>query len=180
MRRPLCWTRFGGTVCSRITGSICPLGSLSGSLRRRFHAENLHPRHPAKARAGRRKDGKFYGQGHVKAGQQAKNGWNFLPGGVQLFSLISACGSGCGSRQKTGKAKPDYRKRQAETLSGKSILICNFSALFAIRILYINTTKASHISCEALSVVGESGFEPLKSSTTDLQSAPFGHSGTPP
>ena len=29
-------------------------------------------------------------------------------------------------------------------------------------------------------VVGESGFEPLKSSTTDLQSAPFGHSGIPP
>ena len=29
-------------------------------------------------------------------------------------------------------------------------------------------------------LVGESGFEPLKSSTTDLQSAPFGHSGTPP
>ena len=29
-------------------------------------------------------------------------------------------------------------------------------------------------------VVGESGFEPLKSSTTDLQSAPFGHSGTLP
>ena len=29
-------------------------------------------------------------------------------------------------------------------------------------------------------VVGESGFEPLKSTTTDLQSAPFGHSGTLP
>ena len=29
-------------------------------------------------------------------------------------------------------------------------------------------------------MVGESGFEPLKSSTTDLQSAPFGHSGTLP
>ena len=29
-------------------------------------------------------------------------------------------------------------------------------------------------------LVGESGFEPLKSKTTDLQSAPFGHSGTLP
>ena len=29
-------------------------------------------------------------------------------------------------------------------------------------------------------LVGEDGFEPSKSSTTDLQSAPFGHSGTPP
>ena len=29
-------------------------------------------------------------------------------------------------------------------------------------------------------MVGEDGFEPSKSLTTDLQSAPFGHSGTPP
>ena len=29
-------------------------------------------------------------------------------------------------------------------------------------------------------MVGEGGFEPPKSTTTDLQSAPFGHSGTPP
>ena len=29
-------------------------------------------------------------------------------------------------------------------------------------------------------LVGEGGFEPPKSVTTDLQSAPFGHSGTPP
>ena len=29
-------------------------------------------------------------------------------------------------------------------------------------------------------VVEEGGFEPPKSTTTDLQSAPFGHSGTPP
>ena len=28
--------------------------------------------------------------------------------------------------------------------------------------------------------VGESGFEPLKAQLTDLQSAPFGHSGIPP
>ena len=29
-------------------------------------------------------------------------------------------------------------------------------------------------------LVEEGGFEPPKSLTTDLQSAPFGHSGTPP
>ena len=29
-------------------------------------------------------------------------------------------------------------------------------------------------------LVGEGGFEPPKSETTDLQSAPFGHSGIPP
>ena len=31
-----------------------------------------------------------------------------------------------------------------------------------------------------VSLVEGDGFEPSKSSTTDLQSAPFGHSGTPP
>ena len=29
-------------------------------------------------------------------------------------------------------------------------------------------------------LVGRDGFEPSKRSATDLQSAPFGHSGTPP
>ena len=29
-------------------------------------------------------------------------------------------------------------------------------------------------------MVEEGGFEPPKSTTTDLQSAPFGHSGNPP
>ena len=29
-------------------------------------------------------------------------------------------------------------------------------------------------------MVEENGFEPLKQLATDLQSAPFGHSGTPP
>ena len=33
--------------------------------------------------------------------------------------------------------------------------------------------------CSAM-MVGEGGFEPPKSLTTDLQSAPFGHSGIPP
>ena len=35
-------------------------------------------------------------------------------------------------------------------------------------------------SSDFLLLVEEDGFEPSKSSTTDLQSAPFGHSGTPP
>ena len=33
---------------------------------------------------------------------------------------------------------------------------------------------------QALLLVGEGGFGPPKSETTDLQSAPFGHSGIPP
>ena len=33
---------------------------------------------------------------------------------------------------------------------------------------------------QVLFLVGEAGFEPAKSWTTDLQSAPFGRSGIPP
>ena len=35
-------------------------------------------------------------------------------------------------------------------------------------------------TCYELRVVEGGGFEPPKSLTTDLQSVPFGHSGTPP
>ena len=41
------------------------------SFRRRFHAENLHPRHTADAGKRRRKDGQFHGAGHVNT--QPKN-----------------------------------------------------------------------------------------------------------
>ena len=34
--------------------------------------------------------------------------------------------------------------------------------------------------CRRLFVVGEDGFEPSKRNAADLQSVPFGHSGTPP
>ena len=42
------------------------------------------------------------------------------------------------------------------------------------------TLPQSGQSSDFLLLVEEDGFEPSKSSTTDLQSAPFGHSGTPP
>ena len=38
--------------------------------------------------------------------------------------------------------------------------------------------KANYV--DLLSLVEEDGFEPSKRDATDLQSAPFGHSGTPP
>ena len=41
-----------------------------------------------------------------------------------------------------------------------------------------NKKISEHLSCSEM--VGEGGFEPPKSLTTDLQSAPFGHSGIPP
>ncbi len=42
-----------------------------------------------------------------------------------------------------------------------------------------NVKKPLHCKDFSIMVEGD-GFEPSKSLTTDLQSAPFGHSGTPP
>ncbi len=44
-----------------------------------------------------------------------------------------------------------------------------------------SVTFITNISGSDINVmVGENGFEPLKQEATDLQSAPFGHSGTLP
>ena len=43
---------------------------------------------------------------------------------------------------------------------------------------FVKKLRKPYKACEVL--VEEGGFEPPKSLTTDLQSAPFGHSGTPP
>ena len=40
--------------------------------------------------------------------------------------------------------------------------------------------KKDTLTCVFFVLVGEAGFEPAKSLTTDLQSAPFGRSGIPP
>ena len=50
-------------------------------------------------------------------------------------------------------------------------------ALFCIKCTSLVTIAVTRL---AALLVGEDGFEPSKSLTTDLQSAPFGHSGTPP
>ena len=41
-------------------------------------------------------------------------------------------------------------------------------------------SQANRLGSSGSALVGEGGFEPPKSLTTDLQSAPFGHSGIPP
>ena len=43
-----------------------------------------------------------------------------------------------------------------------------------------NDKKVQHRKMLNLFLVGEGGFEPPKALLTDLQSAPFGHSGIPP
>ncbi len=48
-----------------------------------------------------------------------------------------------------------------------------------MRAIDLKITQKSHHICDGFSMVGE-GFEPSKALPTDLQSAPFGHSGTPP
>ena len=44
----------------------------------------------------------------------------------------------------------------------------------------MNTKKNVPDSNQAHNLVGAGGFGPPKRNATDLQSAPFGHSGTPP
>ena len=43
--------------------------------------------------------------------------------------------------------------------------------------ILLTSTKIARV---LVNLVEEGGFEPPKSLTTDLQSVPFGHSGTPP
>ena len=40
--------------------------------------------------------------------------------------------------------------------------------------------KKPQLSLQLFFLVGEDGFEPSKRNAADLQSVPFGHSGTPP
>ena len=57
------------------------------------------------------------------------------------------------------------------------------SAVVMLHPLHKQKTRTSSWlgkSSDYLFLVGESGFEPLKRDATDLQSAPFGHSGTLP
>ena len=63
------------------------------------------------------------------------------------------------------------------------ILLCYYLPIpahlyFVIRVSQVKEKTEQSELCSV--VVGENGFEPLKSKTTDLQSAPFGRSGTLP
>ena len=61
-------------------------------------------------------------------------------GTLQLFLAVSACGSG----QKADRVKPSYRKKQVETLSTISTLICGSSHNLTAKTICTNTTKTSH------------------------------------
>ena len=57
---------------------------------------------------------------------------------------------------------------------------CKVKRTFQEKQIQQNGAKKSGIHRISDLLVGEGGFEPPKSLTTDLQSAPFGHSGIPP
>ena len=67
--------------------------------------------------------------------------------------------------------KKPRRLRQSTGLSPR--------AAFRIHLLQKSKNSDHPDGCSEF-LVGEGGFEPPKSLTTDLQSAPFGHSGIPP
>ena len=67
--------------------------------------------------------------------------------------------------------KKPRRLRQSTGLSPR--------AAFRIH-LRLKSKNSDHPDGCSEFLVGEGGFEPPKSLTTDLQSAPFGHSGIPP
>ena len=51
-----------------------------------------------------------------------------------------------------------------------------------LRFNFESVENAEKVRCESIGLflVGEDGFEPSKRNAADLQSVPFGHSGTPP
>ena len=57
---------------------------------------------------------------------------------------------------------------------------CLFGRPFRIRLPNTHTKQKRHPFGCLFCLVGEGGFEPPKALLTDLQSAPFGHSGIPP
>ena len=83
------------------------------------------------------------------------------------------------------------RKRKEATAQKCSCAVASF-LFFRVERADQNEYAADHVDCRnrnrarrslgssGSALVGEGGFEPPKSLTTDLQSAPFGHSGIPP
>ena len=68
--------------------------------------------------------------------------------------------------------------RRAGIRCGDSTADCLTAA--GTRVARSHQAKPPYLAVRRFCLVGAGGFEPPKSSTTDLQSAPFGHSGTLP
>ena len=99
---------------------------------------------------------------------------------VPFVSVRPRVGHGVGQRcrfpltiqvVRTGRRKLSDRLRVTD---------CKVKRTFQEKQIQQNSAKKSGIHRISDLLVGEGGFEPPKSLTTDLQSAPFGHSGIPP
>ncbi len=80
-------------------------------------------------------------------------------------------------REKKENAPPPQGRRTHEKIERKTISGRRASAC---SIFLCGGIKKNELTFTSSFLVGEGGFEPPKSLTTDLQSAPFGHSGIPP
>ncbi len=98
----------------------------------------------------------------------------------ECFCAFRHVGHGVGQRGsfpvmiqivRTGRRKLSDRLRATD---------CKVKRTFQEKQIQQNSAKKSDNHRISDFLVGEGGFEPPKSLTTDLQSAPFGHSGIPP
>ena len=89
---------------------------------------------------------------------------------------LSRCG-GRDLREKKENTPPPQGRRTHEKIERKTISGWRASAC---SIFLRGGIKKNEPIFTSSFLVGEGGFEPPKSLTTDLQSAPFGHSGIPP
>ena len=105
-------------------------------------------------------------------------------------SAFPTTGKKGGKRKKAGP--PAWIFRRKPRICSRKILILPFygKGIYGKSFWILRSKKPAnpheywqkwgrHLKCLP-QMVGEGGFEPPKSVTTDLQSAPFGHSGTPP
>ena len=74
---------------------------------------------------------------------------------------------------------PPPRERASLFGANANQLACKASDCARMRSIRLPNKKTSHKD-SSFCLVGEAGFGPAKSVTTDLQSAPFGRSGIPP
>ena len=94
-----------------------------------------------------------------------------LPTTTKSPTPPTRCGAGLYRRIRPAAAGP----RRLRHTTGMSL-----RAAFRIRLQTPKHRKSPTPNGVGLFLVGEDGFEPSKRNAADLQSVPFGHSGTPP
>ena len=99
--------------CSKREERQMPYFRVGKPLERcKFPPLHLHPRHLAKAGAGRREDGKFHGQGHVSVGQTRKTAGTSYPEVSSRFRLFPRVGHGVGQDKKPMESRRTRKKNK--------------------------------------------------------------------